>query len=518
MRELSSVIKSRKKQKMEKVEKVDEVVEPIDRISDLPEPIIHSILSFLRCPRDVARVSVWSKKWRSIWTSFFILDFDQKNFGDSGGYHDKKFINAVATRLEAMDCIQKFKISLCQPNLKLRTHMNRWIGAAIKKHVQELEIHVEAKSRNHYMLPDAGLSSRKLTSLRLYGCKFNNRMEIDLCNLKELSIKCSQVNADVIHSFIQSCPLIEDLRLVHCKKIGHLNISTLHKLRCLQLYECHGLVSVNIESLSLVSFIYCGKDPWECKVKVTGCDNLKDLTLKDPDLDEELFQELFVKYPNLEKLVLRECNRLKRLTILNSKLKELSVIRCRNLVEANIDAPNLSVLEYSGGRMPLSLTHIAGLHEAKLHICYRKNGAVILHELLDLLRRFENNGDWKLVVTSNKNITIHEELQEIQHLSSNELRIELIKSPMKVKGYVDNLLRMSKPKTLSLVSSSSSELLKFLKDKIMSRENNPKCCTYYSRKCWLHSIKDVTMAVFGRAEIGTSQSLEQTIFKFDWQS
>ncbi|KAI3759736.1 hypothetical protein L6452_07766 [Arctium lappa] len=121
--------------------------------------------------------------------------------------------------------------------------------------------------------------------------------------------------------------------------------------------------------------------------------------------------------------------------------------------------------------------------------------------------------------SSNKNITIHEELWKIPHLSSNDLKLELIRSPVKLKGYVDNLLRMSRPKTLSLVSSSSSELLKFVKEKIMSREENPKCCTYYLKKCWLHYVKDVTMVVIEAAEIGeTSQNLQQTTFRFNWQS
>lgn len=50
----------------------------------------------------------------------------------------------------------------------------------------------------------------------------------------------------------------------------------------------------------------------------------------------------------------------------------------------------------------------------------------------------------------------------------------------------------------------------------MSREKNPKCCTYYSKKCWLHFIKDVKMVVFEGDE--TSQQLQQTTFQFTWKS
>nr|GFA32816.1 F-box/FBD/LRR-repeat protein At5g44980 isoform X1 [Tanacetum cinerariifolium] len=82
---IRKVISCRKKRKMEKVDKMDEVVEPIDEISDMPDLIIHHILSFLRCPKDVARITVLSKKWRSIWASFISFDFDHKKFKPSGG-------------------------------------------------------------------------------------------------------------------------------------------------------------------------------------------------------------------------------------------------------------------------------------------------------------------------------------------------------------------------------------------------------------------------------------------------
>ncbi|KAL4583743.1 hypothetical protein LXL04_008326 [Taraxacum kok-saghyz] len=522
-RKLSSIsrkaISKRKKRKMEKVVKVDE---PIDRISELPEPIIHHILSLLNCPRDVARVTALSKKWKTIWDSFFFFQFDEKRFNSSKKDGGEKFMNFVdtslLTKLIPMDTIHKFKISLSQTNTKLNLSMYRWLNSAINKNVKELEIHIEEKKKRLYKLPNFILTANTLTSLRLYGCTFDNEANIDLQNLKQLSIKKSYVNTDVIQSFIRGCPLVEDLRLVHCTGIGCLHISTLVKLTKVELHECHGLVLVNIELSSLLSFIYIGKKSWECKINLVGCENLKYLTLKDPNLTDEVFQDLMTKFCNLEKITLRECDNLERVTILSIKLKELVMIRCKNIEEANIDAPNLSVLEYSGEKIPFSSINIGGLHEVKLHLHKRKKGFILFKELLIFLSKFKKNGGWKMVISSNKNVTIHEKLGNVQHLKSDDLKLELIKTPFKLKEYVSNLLRMSRPKTLSLVSSSSSEFLKFVKEKIMSREKNPKCCTYYSKKCWLHYIKDVKMVVFEGGESGgTSQNLQQTTFRFIWQ-
>lgn len=370
------------------------------------------------------------------------------------------------------------------------------------------------------MLPNIVLTSKTLTSLKLCGCKFDYAVDIELCNLKQLSIKKSLVNTNVIQNFIRGCPLVEDLRLVHCTGIGRLHISTLVKLTRVELHECHGLVLVNIELPSLVSFMYIGKKSWECKISLVGCENLKYLTLKDSNLTDELFQDMITKFPNLEKLALRECDYLERITILSIKLKELSVIRCKKIEEANVDAPNLGVLEYFGERMPFYSMNIGNLHEVNLHFLNKKDRFILFNELVIFLSKFKKNGIWKMVLSSNKNVTIHEELGNVRHLSSDDLKLELIKSPVKLKGYVGNLLRMSRPKTLSVVSSSNSEFLKFVKEKIMSREKNPKCCTYYSKKCWLHFIKDVKMVVLkGGQTQGTSQNLQQTtFFQFNWQS
>ncbi|BBH00046.1 Protein with RNI-like/FBD-like domains [Prunus dulcis] len=48
-----------------------------DRFSDLPDEISHHILSFLPM-KSIAQVSATSKRWRSLWASFPILDFSER--------------------------------------------------------------------------------------------------------------------------------------------------------------------------------------------------------------------------------------------------------------------------------------------------------------------------------------------------------------------------------------------------------------------------------------------------------
>lgn len=61
-----------------------------------------------------------------------------------------------------------------------------------------------------------------------------------------------------------------------------------------------------------------------------------------------------------------------------------------------------------------------------------------------------------------KAVTIYEELKEINIDSINDFKLEITKSSAMLKDYVDNLLRASQPKKLSIISSPSSEFLKVL--------------------------------------------------------
>ncbi|CAI0542113.1 unnamed protein product [Linum tenue] len=57
-----------------------------DRLSRLPEPIIHHILSFL-ATRSAVQTSVLSRSWRSAWKHVPVLDFSQHSFQRYSSFH-----------------------------------------------------------------------------------------------------------------------------------------------------------------------------------------------------------------------------------------------------------------------------------------------------------------------------------------------------------------------------------------------------------------------------------------------
>uniref|UniRef100_A0A5B7BPX2 F-box domain-containing protein n=1 Tax=Davidia involucrata TaxID=16924 RepID=A0A5B7BPX2_DAVIN len=518
----------RKFSQIEKKQNIVDVNDNMDWISELPEPIIHQILSRLRS-KDVARTSVLSKKWRDMWASFLTFNFDQKSYRANQNESFKDFVeNSLSTRLEPLFGIQKFRLYMTSFNLKLAPRIDRWISAATSKNVKELEIHLKVKQKKYYSLPQTVLTAETITSLKLYGCRLDICSDIKLAHLRVLSIKKARINAHIIESLIGSCPLIQDLRLVHCSGLECLHVSGLLELKRIEVHECHGLKSVEIEIPNLQTFWYYGKKSMPCKINLAACENLKNLTLKDPSMTDELFQEQISKFSVLEDLVLKECSTLERITVLSEKLERLALIGCRKLEEANIDAPNLLSFEYTGDKMPFSSMSASSLHEAKLYFqSPKKNQDTIWFDMLQkFLGKFDQSKVLKLVVQLDKNVIIYEELKEIQLLPFFELKLDIIKSSWTLKEHVDTLLRMCHPKTLSVVSSSSGKFLKFLHEKIMNREGNPNCCRYYTRKCWQHYLEDVEIeksegnGISGQNPwLKSSPTLQKsTSFKLNWRS
>ncbi|CAN1266417.1 F-box/LRR-repeat protein 25 [Linum perenne] len=68
-----------------------------DRISELPDEIVHEILDRLKNPRLRAKLSLLSRRWMQIWLSYPILEFHgDKSFNYSAKL--KSFVAAAAAR------------------------------------------------------------------------------------------------------------------------------------------------------------------------------------------------------------------------------------------------------------------------------------------------------------------------------------------------------------------------------------------------------------------------------------
>lgn len=109
----------------------------VDRISALPDSIICHILSLLPTKLSVT-TSILSKRWRPIWKSVHILDFDAESFPDFATF--RNFIDSVIVARDPTLTLRSFRIRF-GPNYRYDSDdLNRFINTALQQRIQNLEL------------------------------------------------------------------------------------------------------------------------------------------------------------------------------------------------------------------------------------------------------------------------------------------------------------------------------------------------------------------------------------------
>ncbi|CAN0878086.1 Jacalin-related lectin 19 [Linum grandiflorum] len=478
-----------------------------DLISNLPDHIIHHILSFLRCKKDVDRISVLSKRWRDIMGSFMILDFDQRIF-DINKSRNGMFINHVNStlknRIEQGGSIRKFALRITSCDSEMSTHVNRWIRWVTESNVQELDLCFPNKTRL-YRLSKNVFTVEKLTSLRVSGCNLTNCKVINLPNLRKLCLEKLHVHEKMLEGLVSGCPLIDDLRLIQCSTEFRRLVLSSSKLSRVDLHFCRGLQKVELQTPNLEKFWYhqlkfVRKD--NCDLDLASCGVLKSLTIEIPAMTEDKFQNLVSKLPVLEQLSLCKCNKLKSITVSSHRLKKLVLRDCKKLREADIDSPNLTSFEYKGKDMPFLSMDPSGLKEANLYLergvknqtrtgfCYDEDDKARFAKLREFLEKFDHSLGLKLLVHSKKTVMVHEDMSKILLPPIYDVELEIVKPSLGLEDLVDNVLRKWRPVSLFIVSPTITDLSERLHRKLANMKK-PVCCSFNipSNKCWRHSLK-----------------------------
>ncbi|KAF2292134.1 hypothetical protein GH714_013734 [Hevea brasiliensis] len=281
----------------------------IDRISDLPDPILHQIL-FLLPIKSIAQTSVLAKRWRSLWSSFPDLDFTTINTITTS-----PITNLNTTRRSphspSMDFIPQV-LALRDKHSDLRTlrfrarlsfsGLNGLIRCAIRHNVQELD--VEVATEDYFNFPRWLITSDSLrvfklksrypgfrllpSSLMTGGFRSLHTLSLSLVILYEQSSlldlftessfpRLKKLNLDACFGLKHlkvSCRALEDLTLENCFQLHGLDISCgkLEKLRvtsCFDAYYDESWFQINAPQLRIVF--------WEYNA-ITGTSSLQNLT------------------------------------------------------------------------------------------------------------------------------------------------------------------------------------------------------------------------------------------------
>ncbi|KAI9185042.1 hypothetical protein LWI28_003608 [Acer negundo] len=255
-----------------------------DRLSSLPEPIIHYIFSFLKTI-DVFRASAVSRKWRYLCVSMPYLNFDIHTIWSkpqerwplyeiNGRFKD--FVSWVLMFQNSSIDIQKLRLRCLSFSDDDHT-LQRWMTVATRRNLKQLHLKLLPQIHTTIQLPHCLVTCGSLVKLKL---KFEDqRCVVELPIYPGFnSLKCLDLHmielldSNLLKNFISSCPVIESLKMVSCL-FGDFKILEIFSASLKNLIldtgdipepNCDGLANCEIKVAcpSLVSFNFLTASTW----------------------------------------------------------------------------------------------------------------------------------------------------------------------------------------------------------------------------------------------------------------
>ncbi|CAL5067945.1 unnamed protein product [Urochloa decumbens] len=316
----------------------------VDRLSALPDDLLHAILSSLKA-RQVVQTSVLSRRWRSLWRSVPCLDVDQDDFRvnpepltsqnqkDLGKFED--FVNSLLLRRDG-SVLHTFRLCVCE-SFAGHMHAGRWIRRALACSRRALHVHCDAFDDVVHMPLDLGPSLTRLhlsnlsldarfaesvssvcvvlEDLELIGCGlcFDN---ITSTSLRNLCIETGTPDYD------RPAPRLTSLRLLIQDQFFQVSVNEMPSLvkasisywspdeeAAIQETQRKLVSNVgNVTTVELTDFLQMMVPDME-PVEFPAFRNLRNLVLVGCDLrdDFQLLRHFLQKSPNLEELTIRCC-------------------------------------------------------------------------------------------------------------------------------------------------------------------------------------------------------------------
>lgn len=494
-----------------------------DQISQLPEPILQHILSYLEV-KDAIQMSLVSKTWNN---AFAMLQF--LNFGDGSLFPVAKRneneevvfdkVRELLTGVESMIRkrqeqnvdVQKFclRLSYSYKKLDLTPYITRLTKELSACNIKELVFKVGTyQGMPCYTLPKAVYSWCSLRKLELGGfqLKWPSRGGIiSLSSLHELRLYKTHMDHRLFHLLIMSCPELEFLSVDYCFGLDRLQIFGLLKLKEIRTRNClENFHKIEIQAPKLEYLSHHGLGTLSL-VDVNSCKSLKVLVLYSLICTNRWAEDLLCNLPLLEVFRLIDCEGLEMVKISSNHLKVLELDSCKNLVKTEVDAPYLSEFYYCGSiSVSLSLEAVAkefvsldieqGTHEVLLH-----------NKLMEFLRNFNHSKVMRLITGQQAELLLPEELREnlspplydVKHLTV--IPYDGV-DKSKILKILDSLLWMAPClDTLNLTLPCDEKTVKFTHEASMIVDGGP-CCTSAPFKCWRHSLKKVEFDNFENVE------------------
>ncbi|KAK1421486.1 hypothetical protein QVD17_23845 [Tagetes erecta] len=475
----------------------------MDHISELPECIVHHILSSFDTlpPVELVRMSVLSKNWFDLTASFPMLDFTMHSFISRQSFYH--YVEYTTSRFCHQNLIaHTFTLTTILHDPKELDIVNRCIELVLTKGVEALEINlVYTTDVQMCRLPDMLLSVSVMKTLNISGCELPSSLMlgvVKLTSLIQLTLNDVSIDEDAIKCVTTGCPLLQVFEVNNCDGFkyfcvyGHQNLQ-----RILITWNVH-VERIDIEAPNLSHLVVaCSHDRGTPEMNLAACKKLTEVTYFGHPLPKSNGCDNFLSnFPFIDSLFLFTRYKGNNLKLSSNALRTLMLHSHCELEDIEFKTPNLELFIYSHkNNTPcpqivevLSLWPLIG-HSTHLKGCMQcyPNGCIDALWFQKLRLFFDKKNGFKVL-----NLYIHavdsQKFKELEELKTTELppydleHVELQLGTHEESSanvaFVDAVLWCCRPRSLTLISSNpltdfkeQSEVVKFTYEKLVQQED-----------------------------------------------
>lgn len=328
----------------------------VDRISELTDPLLVYILSFLSI-EDAIKTQVLSKRWRYLVTELPSLVF-RCYHSDSTGRDIGEFADFVDKTLNLFNnCykLNKFAVDFgYNYDPRIVSKVNMWTRFAAEKgtEVLHLDLHILEEDifdeDRYYELPQHLYSNSSFRELHFSCCIVTPKGVVDWSSLKKLSIGHAILSDEMIETILVGCPVLESLELYHFYGFNRLHFSNV-SLKKLILREHMDHFNIfdyseleisapNLESLE-ISGCLDGREP-----RLVNVSSLVDATLTFRRWHaEQSVWEGFEWDQNILTRLLKSLAHVKNIMLGNWALQALSIMEAKGLASPPLKCVSLTL-------------------------------------------------------------------------------------------------------------------------------------------------------------------------------
>ncbi|XP_074281955.1 putative F-box/LRR-repeat protein At5g02700 [Silene latifolia] len=387
----------------------------VDRFSDLPDFLVHHIISFLDT-KEAYRTCILSKRWAHISATnpiiefhYYVLKFPYRYWPSKEvsarllGYMDSRMQRYANDNLRIRTLKLRFPasnkvfgcdvedIELSRKLEELSCKVDEWIRIAVHNQVARLDL----DGPIDYQLPAILLSAKSLREVYCINVKipFYNGA-INLASLQTLELIYVDVEERMLNHIISSCLLLKCLSVKYCFGFKTIVIPCSSQVKELTLkYSLPENGTIILESSYLTCFQFSDiyDDRWPVMSKPGLLRNLRTLDLSSSGITDGDLGKLLPELASLETLHLGNCRRLTMIRISSVQLKKIYLDECHGLVDVTIDAPSLTKFKYKGHFDPRCTITISSQATCVLSVhikpcCLHTRGFFKLKQLMTGLR------------------------------------------------------------------------------------------------------------------------------------